>query len=106
MSCGVCGRSLDPTIVESTFVDAPADPHSRSSQPETAIGVPRVERRRLAMRISRASVGDVTSVVALLDEAAAWQRDRGIDMWQPRTFGAEVRQVADAGDLYVARSGG
>jgi hypothetical protein len=56
------------------------------------------------MRISRASRGEVVSVMALLDEAAAWQEeDRGIDMWRPGTFDAEVHEVANGGDLHVAR---
>jgi RimJ/RimL family protein N-acetyltransferase/predicted GNAT superfamily acetyltransferase len=66
----------------------------------------RESKARIAMTISRASDGDVASVVTLLDEAAAWQEDRGIDMWRPGTFDAEVREVANAGDLYVARREG
>ena len=60
----------------------------------------------MAMTLSRATGADVGSVVRLLDEAAAWQQDHGIDMWRPGTFGTEVREVADAGDLYIARRDG
>jgi ribosomal-protein-serine acetyltransferase len=56
--------------------------------------------------VSRADADDVGSVVRLLDEAAEWQQDQGIDMWRTGTFEAEVREAVTEGDLYVAQRDG
>ena len=56
--------------------------------------------------IERAHAADAGSVVALLDAAAEWQRDHGIDLWTPGQFNEDVRQTTAKGDLYVCRRQG
>ena len=56
--------------------------------------------------IERADAADTGSVVALLDAAAEWQRDQGIDLWTPGQFSEDVRETIAKDDLYVRRRDG
>lgn len=60
----------------------------------------------LDLQIERAKQADASDVVALLDAAALWHQDQGIDMWKSGRFEQEVRETIGNGDLYVARRGG
>jgi len=57
----------------------------------------------MSISVEHATPADAQAVEGLLDAAATWHQESGIDQWSPGRFGEEVREVAVAGDLYVAR---
>jgi protein-tyrosine phosphatase len=58
------------------------------------------------MRVTRAGADELDEVVALLSEAAAWLRSRGIDQW-PDPYPAEwVAGSIERGETYLARENG
>ena len=58
------------------------------------------------LAVERAQPADASAAEALLDAAAVWLQNRGIDQWKPGQFSEEVRQTIASGDLFVARRGG
>jgi ribosomal protein S18 acetylase RimI-like enzyme len=58
------------------------------------------------MKVERATPEELEEVVAVLSEAAAWLRSRGIEQW-PHPFPAEwVAPSIDRGETYLARLDG
>ena len=58
------------------------------------------------MNVKRAGAGEVDKVVAVLSEAAAWLRSRGIEQW-PDPYPAEwVAASVERGETYLARENG
>ena len=55
------------------------------------------------LTISKASVGDAGEVISLLDAAAEWIQDRGIDQWRPGSFNKErlLTRIRN-GEVYIA----
>lgn len=57
----------------------------------------------MSISVDQAARKDAQVVEDLLDAAATWHQASGIDQWSPGRFREEVREVAAAGDLCVAR---
>jgi ribosomal protein S18 acetylase RimI-like enzyme len=58
------------------------------------------------VKVERASQEELDEVVAVLSEAAAWLRDRGIEQW-PDPFPADwVEPSVARGETYLLREGG
>jgi hypothetical protein len=53
-----------------------------------------------------AAPGQVDEVLLVLDEAAAWLRDRGVVQWPPRFEAALVQGAIDRGETWLVRVGG
>ncbi|AXI80045.1 GNAT family N-acetyltransferase [Peterkaempfera bronchialis] len=54
----------------------------------------------------RAGPEQTTEVLAVLDEAAAWLRSRGVDQWPARFEAAWIEPGIAQGDTWIVRTGG
>lgn len=52
-----------------------------------------------------ADAGQVDEVLAVLDEAAAWLRGRGVEQWPPRFERSWVEGAVQRGETWLVRSG-
>jgi hypothetical protein len=59
-----------------------------------------------AVRFVKAGPGQVPDVLAVLDEAAAWLRDRGVGQWPPRFEPSWVEGAVRRGETWLAVAGG
>lgn len=63
------------------------------------------------LNIAPAGLDDLSTVLGVLDEAAAWLRKQGIEQWPARFSGAEdwretrIRSYVDAGQTWLVRDG-
>jgi ribosomal protein S18 acetylase RimI-like enzyme len=57
------------------------------------------------VRVERASAEELDEVVAVLSEAAAWLRARGIEQWPDPFPAAWVEPSIERGETYLAREG-
>jgi GNAT superfamily N-acetyltransferase len=57
----------------------------------------------MTLLVTKAGPADAAVVEAILDDAAAWQIERNLDMWTPGQFGAEIAEAIADTTLYVAR---
>ena len=58
------------------------------------------------MTIERATIADLPDVLALLNDAAAWLRSRGLDQWPHGFSAARIGPMIARGEVWLAREGG
>jgi ribosomal protein S18 acetylase RimI-like enzyme len=54
--------------------------------------------------VEHAQAADTAAICEILDEAARWQRARGMPQWTPGSFSDEISMTLADGHLYVARA--